>query len=224
MSCAQSQEYHRNIGAARAHILKYQSPFFVAGRKVLSRALRSRFLEIRFSDLPPRELTTILEKRCLIAPSHAARLVDAMQALQRRRAKSRAFEGPWAFITPRDVFRWALRGSGGYQELAENGYLLLAGSLRVQEERDIVQQVSDCLEFRCCVYSGTRLPALFPAWTSCVRFLGKVRNTKAGLVATHVVAKARQSSALKGSKRIVSCVLQSRHSSNSKSLVQEFNA
>jgi midasin (ATPase involved in ribosome maturation) len=64
-----------------------------------------------------------------------------MQALQRRRAKSRVFEGCRAFITPRDLFRWALRGHSGYQELAENGYLLFAGSLREPEEQRVVQQV-----------------------------------------------------------------------------------
>jgi midasin len=34
-----------------------------AGRKILSRALRSRFLELNVDDIPSGELATILEKR-----------------------------------------------------------------------------------------------------------------------------------------------------------------
>ena len=49
---------------------------------------------------------TILEKRCAIAPSYAAKLVDVMRELQRRRAGSNVFAGRHGFITPRDLFRW----------------------------------------------------------------------------------------------------------------------
>lgn len=55
------------------------------GRKVLSRAFRSRFLELHVDDIPNHELSTILEQRCAIAPSYARKLVDVMQELQRRR-------------------------------------------------------------------------------------------------------------------------------------------
>lgn len=112
-----------------------------AGRKVLSRAFRSRFLELRVSDLPPKELITILERRCNIAPSHAARLVAAMQELQRRRTQSRVFSGRHGLITARDLFRWAQRGALGYTDLAVNGYVLLASQLRTADERAIVQTV-----------------------------------------------------------------------------------
>ena len=114
------------------------------GRKVLSRAFRSRFLELRVSDLPPSELVTILERRCNIAPSHAARLVAAMQELQRRRTQSRVFSGRHGLITARDLFRWAQREALGYADLAVNGYLLLASQLRTPEERAMVQTVRVC--------------------------------------------------------------------------------
>ncbi len=36
-------------------------------------------------DIPDTELTTILERRCAIAPSYAAKLIVTMRELQRRR-------------------------------------------------------------------------------------------------------------------------------------------
>ena len=39
------------------------------------------------------------------------------------------------------MFRWALRGAVGYDELALNGFLLLAERLRSPEERTVVRQV-----------------------------------------------------------------------------------
>ncbi len=50
------------------------------------------------------------------------------------------FAGKHGFITPRDLFKWAGRGAVGYQELGENGYLLLAERLRDPAERDVVQK------------------------------------------------------------------------------------
>ena len=55
------------------------------GRRPLSRAFRSRFLELHVGDIPDSELATILELRCAMAPSHAARLVDVLRHLERHR-------------------------------------------------------------------------------------------------------------------------------------------
>ena len=55
------------------------------GRKVLSRAFRSRFLELNVGDIPDGELATILEQRCALAPSYAAKLVAVMRELYRQR-------------------------------------------------------------------------------------------------------------------------------------------
>ena len=56
-----------------------------AGRKTMSRAFKSRFLELHVADIPEKELTTILHERCAIAPSHADKLVATMSELQRTR-------------------------------------------------------------------------------------------------------------------------------------------
>jgi hypothetical protein len=48
-------------------------------------ARRSRFLELHVGDIPDGELAAILEARCALAPSYAAKLVAVMRELQRRR-------------------------------------------------------------------------------------------------------------------------------------------
>jgi midasin len=116
-------------------------PGLYAGRKTLSRAFRSRFLELHVEDIPDDELHVILEKRCAIAPSYASKLVSVMRELQRRRAMSNVFAGRHGFITPRDLFRWAGRGAVGYQQLAEDGYAVLGERLRSDEERNTVNEV-----------------------------------------------------------------------------------
>lgn len=51
------------------------------------------------------------------------------------------FAGKHGLITPRDLFKWAQRGAISYQELAENGTMLLGERLRSQAERGVVQHV-----------------------------------------------------------------------------------
>lgn len=116
-------------------------PGLYAGRKTLSRAFRSRFLELHVEDIPDDEMHVILEKRCAIAPSYAAKLVGVMRELQRRRALSNVFAGRHGFITPRDLFRWAGRGAVGYQQLAEDGFAVLGERLRSDDERTTVSEV-----------------------------------------------------------------------------------
>ncbi|CAO3702357.1 unnamed protein product [Rhizopus stolonifer] len=111
------------------------------GRKALSRAFRNRFLELHFDDIPEDELETILSKRCAIAPSYCKKLVKVYQDLMAHRQSTRIFEQKHGFITLRDLFRWAGRDPQGYQELAENGYMLLAERCRREEEKKVVKQV-----------------------------------------------------------------------------------
>ena len=111
------------------------------GRKVLSKAFRNRFMEIHVGDIPDEELKTILNKRCAVAPSYCAKLVEVMRELQRRRQASRAFAGKDGFITARDLFRWANRQSNGYEELAADGFRVLGERLRSEEERDAMNTV-----------------------------------------------------------------------------------
>ncbi|KAL1760476.1 hypothetical protein FB107DRAFT_202952 [Schizophyllum commune] len=111
------------------------------GRKALSRALRSRFLEAHFADVPRAELAEILCQRAAIAPSYAEKIVAVFRELQARRGAGRVFESREGFATLRDLFRWAGRGAIGYQALAEDGYMLLAERARRDDDRTVVKEV-----------------------------------------------------------------------------------
>lgn len=116
-------------------------PGLYAGRKVLSRAFRNRFLEVHFDDVPKSELETILCQRCQIAPSYAKRIVQVFEELRHRRQASRVFESKQSFATLRDLFRWAERGAVGYQQLANDGYMLLAERGRQAEDKAVIKEV-----------------------------------------------------------------------------------
>ncbi|KAF9437661.1 AAA ATPase midasin [Entomortierella beljakovae] len=111
------------------------------GRKQLSRAFRNRFLELFFDEIPESELETILSRRCIMAPSYCKRLVEVYKKLMTRRQTTRIFEQGHGFITLRDLFRWAGRGAGSYEELAMDGYMILAERCRKDEEREVVKEV-----------------------------------------------------------------------------------
>jgi midasin len=110
------------------------------GRKHLSRAFRNRFLELHFDDIPVEELCEILHKRTQIPPSWGQRIVDTYKELSNLRQENRMFEQK-SFATLRDLFRWALRRADTIDELALNGFMLLAERVRKPEERDKVKSV-----------------------------------------------------------------------------------
>ena len=116
-------------------------PGLYAGRKVLSRAFRNRFLEVHFDDVPKDELETILCQRCQIAPSYARKIVEVFEELRHRRQTTRVFESTQSFATLRDLFRWAERGAEGYQQLAEDGYMLLAERARQADDKVVIKSV-----------------------------------------------------------------------------------
>ncbi|RLW12433.1 hypothetical protein DV515_00000890 [Chloebia gouldiae] len=125
-------------------------PGLYGGRKVLSRAFRNRFVELHFDELPSAELETILHKRCSLPPSYCSKLVKVMLDLQSYRRGSTVFAGKHGFITLRDLFRWAERyrlaeqlqkDYDWLQHLANDGFMLLAGRVRKQEEVDVIQNV-----------------------------------------------------------------------------------
>ncbi|CCD26053.2 AAA family ATPase midasin NDAI_0G02760 [Naumovozyma dairenensis CBS 421] len=116
-------------------------PGLYGGRKVLSRAFRNRFLELHFDDIPQDELETILRERCQIAPTYAKKIVEVYRQLSIERSASRLFEQKNSFATLRDLFRWALREAVGYEELAANGYMLLAERCRNPQEKVVIKNI-----------------------------------------------------------------------------------
>ncbi|KAI0458364.1 hypothetical protein F5B21DRAFT_24453 [Xylaria acuta] len=116
------------------------------GRKALSRAFRNRFLELHFDDIPEDELETILQMRSIYtAPSDCKRIVNVYKELSRLRQTSRLFENKDSFATLRDLFRWALRGAESREEIAANGFMLLAERVRNEEERLAVKKVIETI-------------------------------------------------------------------------------
>ncbi|KAI8971187.1 midasin [Trametes punicea] len=120
-------------------------PGLYAGRKALSRAFRNRFLEVHFEDVPQAELETILCQRCRIAPSYGQCIVAVFRELQKRRQSSRVFESKHGFATLRDLFRWAGRDALSYEELAANGYMLLAERARRYDDKAVVKEVIESI-------------------------------------------------------------------------------
>ncbi|PYH91361.1 midasin [Aspergillus ellipticus CBS 707.79] len=111
------------------------------GRKVLSRAFRNRFLELHFDDIPESELEYILKERSQIAPSFCTRIVSVYRKLSLLRQANRLFEQKNSFATLRDLFRWALRRADDREQLAVNGFMLLAERVRNPQERAAVKGV-----------------------------------------------------------------------------------
>ncbi|KAJ8113010.1 hypothetical protein OPT61_g4755 [Boeremia exigua] len=112
------------------------------GRKVLSRAFRNRFLELHFDDIPVEELKEILHRRVQIPESWCGKIVQVYKELSTMRQENRIFEQK-SFATLRDLFRWAQRKAETIQDLAVNGYMLLAERVRKEEERVAVKKIME---------------------------------------------------------------------------------
>lgn len=112
-----------------------------AGRKALSRAFRSRFLELHFGDIPEAELDIILREKTHIAPSYAKKIVEVYQQLSRAKSVARIFEHP---ATLRDLFRWAVRivssEATSFEGVALAGFALLGERARTVAERELIRQ------------------------------------------------------------------------------------
>ncbi|KAL8938859.1 MAG: hypothetical protein Q9216_003662, partial [Gyalolechia sp. 2 TL-2023] len=116
-------------------------PGMYGGRKVLSRAFKNRFLELHFDDIPEDELEVILRERSQIAPSFCAKIVAVYKKLSLHRQHSRLFEQKNSFATLRDLFRWASRDADDREQLAIDGYYLLAERVRDDNERQVVKDI-----------------------------------------------------------------------------------
>ncbi|XP_076030788.1 midasin isoform X2 [Oratosquilla oratoria] len=126
-------------------------PGLYGGRKILSRAFRNRFVELHFDEIPPPELEVILHKRSEVPLSYSKKMVAVLHELQNMRRESNLFQGKHSFVTLRDLFRWAerYRLAGEQtekfydwdQHLADEGYIVMAGRVRMEEEAEMIKQV-----------------------------------------------------------------------------------
>ena len=122
---------------SRFRIFATQNPVGAyAGRKRLSRAFLNRFVVLNVQPPPADELAAIVCARCGVHATAAALMIDVMTELKRLRSGARLFSAADAFMTLRDLFRWASRvarypdGADWRQVLVEQGYLLLGARCR----------------------------------------------------------------------------------------------
>ncbi|KAH6470467.1 midasin [Parastagonospora nodorum] len=155
------------------------------GRKVLSRAFRNRFLELHFDDIPVEELTEILHRRTMIPESWCKRIVKVYQELSTLRQENRIFEQK-SFATLRDLFRWAQRKADTIQDLANNGYMLLAERVRKEEERIAVKNVMETVMSKNGPKVIIDVEKMFAedAWSGIARLSKDATGASAGVVWT----------------------------------------
>ncbi|EGR30434.1 type a von willebrand factor domain protein [Ichthyophthirius multifiliis] len=122
-------------------IFATQNPTSYGGRKELSKAFKNRFVQIFFEDIQENDLQQILQKRCTIAPSYCKKLMAILKDLRLFRQRNNFFLGKESSITIRDLIKWGNRPVLTVDELAMEGYCLLAERLRTQEERDFIQKI-----------------------------------------------------------------------------------
>jgi len=75
-----------------------------------------------------------------LAPSYGKIIVTVFHEPQKHRQTSYVFESKYGFATLHDLFRWAGRDAFEYQELADNGYMLLAECTRRAEDKAVVKE------------------------------------------------------------------------------------
>lgn len=108
-------------------------------------------MEIHVEEIPEEEISIILENRCKISGSYAKGIVEVMKDLQLHQEGSNVLAGKHGFISPHDLFRWAnwvantsgdcLSSKHRYEDLATEGYYLLAERLRDDDEKSVVKDV-----------------------------------------------------------------------------------
>ncbi|WKX90319.1 hypothetical protein Q1695_009285 [Nippostrongylus brasiliensis] len=132
----------------RFRLFATQNPAGIyGGRKRLSRALMSRFVVLRFDQIPLEELSSMVCVRCGVHTSAATKMINVLSKLRVRRSISGVFSAKDGLMTLRDVFRWAKRlvtdntCDDWLQILANHGYFLLAGRCRNQKDVAAVVEV-----------------------------------------------------------------------------------
>ncbi|ORX44311.1 P-loop containing nucleoside triphosphate hydrolase protein, partial [Piromyces finnis] len=173
------------------------------GRKALSRAFKNRFLELNFDDFPENELEQILEQRCQIPPSYCKKLVIVYKELQQVRQKTRMFEGRHSFITLRDLFRWAERHAMGYQELAQDGFMILGERIRKESEKAVVKQIIEKAMKVKLVEEKIYDCESIPDFTNCIK---TINNPSEPLVSNEAIQEFKKVVWNKAMKRLFTLV------------------
>ncbi|KAJ1361783.1 hypothetical protein KIN20_021124 [Parelaphostrongylus tenuis] len=102
---------------ARFRLFATQNPAgCYGGRKRLSRALMSRFVVLRFSQLPMDELSSMVCSRSGVHRSAATKMINVLSKLRLKRSISGVFSATDSLMTLRDVFSMGEATCHGFNE------------------------------------------------------------------------------------------------------------
>ncbi len=111
-------------------IFATQNPTTYGGRKELSKAFKNRFVQLYFEEINEEDLEKIINKRGALPPTFIKKLMSIMKDLKIYRQRNDFFSGKEGVITVRDLLKWSKRSVTTLEELAMEGYCLLAEKLR----------------------------------------------------------------------------------------------
>jgi len=111
------------------------------GRKDLSEAFKNRFIHIYFDNIPEEDLEEIIEKRCKLAKSRVKMMVHIFKDLQQVRSSEKVFSRKEGFMTIRDLIKWGSRFINEIEDLAYEGYFVIAEKIRSEEEKSIIKKI-----------------------------------------------------------------------------------
>ncbi|CRH03807.1 dynein-related AAA-type ATPase, putative [Plasmodium relictum] len=109
------------------------------GRKELSKAFRSRFIEFHINDFKVEELEIILHRRCTISPKISKKMINAYTELKNVKSNYNYFNDN--LMTLRDLIKWGNRYPNNNLEAALQGYYIIAEKLRSEKDKEIVKNI-----------------------------------------------------------------------------------
>ncbi|VWU52702.1 dynein-related AAA-type ATPase, putative, partial [Hepatocystis sp. ex Piliocolobus tephrosceles] len=109
------------------------------GRKELSKALRSRFIEFYIKGFESEELEIILHRRCSLFPKIANKMIQVFNKLKAVKSNYNYFNNN--FMTLRDLIKWGNRSPTNYADACLHGYYIIAEKLQNKKDKTLVMDI-----------------------------------------------------------------------------------
>ncbi|SBS89388.1 dynein-related AAA-type ATPase, putative, partial [Plasmodium malariae] len=109
------------------------------GRKELSKAFRSRFIEFYINDFEVEELEIILHRRCAISPNISKKMIQVFTELRNVKSNYNYFNDN--LMTLRDLIKWGNRYPNTNTEACLHGYYIIAEKLRNEKDKQTVKDI-----------------------------------------------------------------------------------
>ncbi|SBT44952.1 dynein-related AAA-type ATPase, putative [Plasmodium ovale wallikeri] len=109
------------------------------GRKELSKAFRSRFIEFHINDFEVEELEIILHRRCAISPKISKKMIQVFIELRNMKSNYNYFSDN--LMTLRDLIKWGNRYPNSNTEACIQGYYIIAEKLRNEKDKQTVKNI-----------------------------------------------------------------------------------